>query len=99
MWPKRKGSQRTGTPAAAAASPIRAAERYEYGLPNSNQNSRLVVFTSPPNKACPYRPTKACLRVETVLGQKYSRPYRKIGGHGAYNTALEEFLATKSSSL
>jgi hypothetical protein len=51
MGPKRKGSQRTGTPAAAAASSIRAAERYEYVLPNSNQNSRLGVFMTPPNEA------------------------------------------------
>jgi hypothetical protein len=99
MGPKRKGSQRTGTPAAAAASPIRAAERYEYVLPNSNQNSRLVVFTAPSNEACPYRPLTAGFPFETVLGQKYSRhPVRKVG-HGAYAAALEEFLTIKSSYL
>src|SRR5215208_1365062 len=48
MGPKRNGSQRTGTPAAAAASSIRAAERYEYVLPNSNQNSRLAALTTLP---------------------------------------------------
>jgi len=48
MGPKRNGSQRIGTPDAMAASSIRAAERYEYVLPNSNQNSRLDVLIVPP---------------------------------------------------
>ena len=39
MGPSRNGSHTTGTPAFAARPSIRAAERYEYVLPNSNQNS------------------------------------------------------------
>jgi hypothetical protein len=52
MGPKRNGSQRTPTPAAAAMSSIRAEERYEYELPNSNQNFTLAVFKVLPTPLC-----------------------------------------------
>src|SRR5918998_5610093 len=55
MGPRRNGSRRTETPAAAAAFSIRAAERYEYVLPNSNQNSRLDALMVPPNEPRLYR--------------------------------------------
>jgi hypothetical protein len=42
--PRRNGSHTTCTPAAAARPSILATERYEYVLPNSNQNPRLAVF-------------------------------------------------------
>src|SRR3712207_332725 len=62
MGPKRNGSQRTGTLAAAATSSIRAAERYEYVLPNSNQNSTLAVFKVLPTLLCQLPKTERYLR-------------------------------------
>jgi hypothetical protein len=45
IGPKRKGSQEIETPALVAKPSIRAAERYEYVLPNSNQNSSPDMVT------------------------------------------------------